>query len=214
MTYMYDIVLNWCVNDLYEFYEWNNGDKFEHIKKIPIIRVNKKTFNDLLNNKFELDDKLLNKIYNLTEIYSLKKVNKINYAFLITDTERVLGIKIDKNCLLLKSFMIIDEEREALMISLKLKEEIINYKILSKEKNDIFLTRKEKEIKKFLINELNICNKDNRKDELIYLYSEYFNDISFDKDYIYNSLLKTLDLEINNNHKRIYDILKLSVNKS
>ena len=46
MSYVYDIVLNFN-NDYYDFYEWKNDDLIYHIKRINLIRVDSKVYNDI-----------------------------------------------------------------------------------------------------------------------------------------------------------------------
>lgn len=31
MLYIYDILLNWCRDKLYDFFEWEKTDKLEHV---------------------------------------------------------------------------------------------------------------------------------------------------------------------------------------
>ena len=51
MNYYYDIILNWKEDKAYEFYEWNDFDYLELIKKIPLIKVKHKTFLDIVGNR-------------------------------------------------------------------------------------------------------------------------------------------------------------------
>ena len=46
MSYVYDLVLNFN-NDLYEFYEWKQDDVIYHIKRIHLIKVDSKTYNEI-----------------------------------------------------------------------------------------------------------------------------------------------------------------------
>ena len=40
MNYIYDVLLNFFPNNtLIEFYEWQEKDSIDHVKKIPIIRI-------------------------------------------------------------------------------------------------------------------------------------------------------------------------------
>ena len=41
MNYIYDVVLN-LQKEYYDFYEWNQNDNIFHMRKIPIIKINKK----------------------------------------------------------------------------------------------------------------------------------------------------------------------------
>ena len=52
MNYIYDILVNFNDGDrLIEFFEWNETDLFEHIKKIPIYRISSKQMQEICNNK-------------------------------------------------------------------------------------------------------------------------------------------------------------------
>ena len=50
MNYYYDIILNWNENIPYNFYEWNDYDYLELIKKIPLIKIKHKTLVDIWSN--------------------------------------------------------------------------------------------------------------------------------------------------------------------
>ena len=66
MKYIYDILLNFN-EKLYEFYEWDDCDNFDYVKKIAIIKVNKDTLNDIRNNKIMLDDEFVKEIHNFLQ---------------------------------------------------------------------------------------------------------------------------------------------------
>ena len=52
MIYIYDILLNFCDNDcIYDFYEWNNNDNIDNIKRIKLVYVNKDVYDDIMENK-------------------------------------------------------------------------------------------------------------------------------------------------------------------
>jgi len=44
MTYIYDILLNFNDSLLYEFYEWSSNDDIENMKKIKLVKVDKRDF--------------------------------------------------------------------------------------------------------------------------------------------------------------------------
>ena len=40
MIYIYDVLLNWFKKGkIMESFEWNTNDEIDHVKKIPLIRV-------------------------------------------------------------------------------------------------------------------------------------------------------------------------------
>ena len=50
MIYIYDILLNFCDSDcIYDFYEWNNCDDIENIKRIKLAHVDRNTYDIFLN---------------------------------------------------------------------------------------------------------------------------------------------------------------------
>ena len=96
MTYTYDILLNWTKDErLKEFYEWNLEDDLEHIKKIPIIRVNESFLKDLLTAKIKIDSNFLSKIKYKTESYFHNEIDVIDYAFIVTTLRKALALELD-----------------------------------------------------------------------------------------------------------------------
>ena len=67
MNYYYDIVLN-LNEELYEFYEWEENDSIDFIKKIPLFRVSTKTLKDNLKYQTKFNQDLIEQIKNKTII--------------------------------------------------------------------------------------------------------------------------------------------------
>ena len=112
MNYIYDIFGNFFEN-YYDFYEWNKSDKIIHIKKIPIIKVNKIDYKILLNNKFKINKELLNNIKNKTLLWNNKKDNYL----LITNGNDVFNIKFNNQGIsTLRSSLQIEDELDILSI--------------------------------------------------------------------------------------------------
>ena len=101
MTYIYDVLLNFN-NDYYEFYEWNSDDYLYHIKRIHLIKIDSKTYNDILNNKVEIKDDLLFNIFNKCEYFDNRKILSIPYAIMLTDSYRVMAIILNMNGIVTK----------------------------------------------------------------------------------------------------------------
>ena len=52
MLYIYDIVVNFMDGDeIYESFEWEYKDILEHIKKMPVVKVDNNTFTDFMFNE-------------------------------------------------------------------------------------------------------------------------------------------------------------------
>ena len=111
---LYDILLNFCDNDLlYDFYEWDNNDDIENIKRIKLAHVNKDLLSDLLKYEGKIDTDFLLKIYRTCEIYTGKKVKIVDYCCLFSDGDRVVAIEFDKDGnSIYKSKLLLDEEDE------------------------------------------------------------------------------------------------------
>lgn len=215
MLYIYDILLNWNRTRLYDFFEWEKLDRLDHIKKIPLIRVDKGIINNLIYKSIKVDSDFISKIYNLTEIYTSKKTAKIPYACLITDGAFVIAIKMDKTGVVkYRSKLIIDEEEEILCFCNKLAKTNIKIDVLGQICSENFLTRKEILIKNFLLREIENSYSEENFEKLNYLYTEYFDKSIDDNSKMYLQLKNSLDGEINYKHHRIYDLLNLTANKN
>lgn len=210
MTYVYDIILNYNdSNRVYEFFEWSNEDVLDHIKKIPLYRVNSDFIYDFINNNIKIDKLFLNEIKDKTLIYNSK--NSIIYSCLFSDNNRTLAVEFDDTGnSIFKSFLMLDEEDDVNDISYSLDVSDIKYEILSKNDIDYYLTRDEIYKKKYLIKEINNLYKNKKIDKFNYLYEEIFNNdkLCFSDKYkrIISDLMNNYDYRYNS----LYDIVKLS----
>lgn len=217
MIYIYDVVLNWTDEDkVYEFFEWELNDEIEHIKRIPLFKIDSINFDNILKYDFKVDKTFLDKIYNLTEKYVTNGVSKINYSTIITDGLRALAIEFDdEGEAIYRSRLLLDEEQEVIIISNKLSIYDLNITIGKFRNCEKFVTRLEQNIKKVLIKEINDSYIKCDFDKLKYLYFEFFGKEQDDIDIVYNKLLSSIDKEINYNHNKLYEVIKLSYqNKS
>ena len=213
MSYIYDIVLNFN-SDLIEFYEWLKTDNIYHIKRINLIRVDSNIYNDIIDNVVIFNDDFLLNIFNNCEYYTTQSIDTLNYAFLLTDSYRVIGLILDNNGKVIKySSLLLDEEEDILSVSRKLGNTRLKYKRIRKRNKDDFRTRQEKNIIKTIKKDL--LNDYNRKDlnKLKYLYYEYFNQHSDNIEEIYQKLLNELEKDISKKHYDLYHLIKLSLCK-
>ena len=205
MSYVYDLVLNFN-NDYYEFYEWNKDDTIYHIKRIHLIKVDSKTYNEILDNYVMFSDDFLLNIFNKCEYYNSRSVESFSYAFLLTDSYRVIGLLLDFTGKIVKySSLLLDEEEYVLDLCDKLASIKLDYKIIKKRVKNEFQTRLEQYIIKYIKKDLNLDY------ELKYLYYEYFNKESDDIKFIYESLMKELDKDISDKHYNLYNLIKISL---
>ena len=215
MIYIYDILLNFCENKVYDFFEWEKSDKLSHIKRIPMFRVDKNIVNKFLDRKIKINESLISKIYNLTEEYTQKKVIKIPYAFIITDGISALALKSDKyGNIISRSKLIIDEEEEVICLSSKLDRInlVIENEIQILEEN--FLTREEEKVKSFLVGIIEKAYKNRDYEKLRYLYSEYSKESKDKIIDVYNELLDSVNKNLEPIHYDLYNLLQLTTNKN
>lgn len=208
MTYVYDLVLNFDDN-LYDFFEWDKNDNYLHIKKIGVVRVESKIYNDILDNRVMFNDDFFLNIFNKCEYYDKKKVKSFPYVFLLTDTYRTMALMLDDSLKVIKySSLLIDEEEEVNEISGRLPSVNFEYNII--EKNDINdLTRYEKKVLNYIKKDLENAYRRKNINKLKYLYYEYFNKENDDLEDIYKRLLLTLE-KYNYRHNDLYKLIKLS----
>ncbi len=210
MSYVYDLVLNYN-NDLLEFYEWLKSDNIYHIKRISLIKVDSRIYNEILDNDIKFNDEFLLSIFNKCEYFNNRSIDTIPYAFLLTDSYRVIGIILDNNGKTTKySALLLDEEEDIINVSKKLGNIKLNYQVLKKKNIDNYHTRQEKYIIKYIKNDLDSDYQKKDLNKLKYLYYEYFNKQCDNIDEIYHDLLYELDRDISKKHYDLYYLIKLS----
>lgn len=201
MHYIYDILVNF--NEFYyDFYEWEKKDNIIHVKKIPIIKIDKKDFGIICSNEIKIDIKNLK---NKVELWNNKKQNK-TYLLLTSGTD-ILGLEFNNEGISIKrSSLIVEEELDVLDDTCKLEVSKLNYTIIKKI-NFQLNTRQEIETKKIISKEIDKLLEQPNTNKINYLYYECFNKIepniekslqniknNLDKPHIYNTLSKIFNL--------------------
>ncbi|MBE6150866.1 MAG: hypothetical protein E7162_03485 [Firmicutes bacterium] len=211
MIYIYDLILNWCRDKKYEFFEWKENDEIEYIKKIPIFKV--KNFDSLFNNDIKVSKDFLNRIYNKTEVYGNKKIDKVEYACVFCDEElnKTFAIEFnDEGENLFKSIIYIYDIEDVFILGRRIDLLDLEFIILEKkEEKDIYLTREEIKKKKLLVNEIKSSYTNNNLDKLKYFYYEIFGIEIDDIDMIYDKLIDSLNNNFNYKHNVIYDVVNI-----
>ncbi len=206
MNYISDVIVNWQKdNDLYDFYEWNINDKIEVLNYLPVIKISFLDFYKIKRYKVSLNEEFVNLI---------KKDRLFGYDYnicIITNRVEAIAIAIDKNNVVKeKSKLYFDTEREVL--DLNLKETQVEITIIEKTKltQEIGLTRKEKENKKYIIQKLETLIKNNDIEQIRYLYYEWFEDFNYNFDNMGKKLINAINKGWNEKHEKLYELLKLS----
>lgn len=215
MIYIYDILVNFCDNDLvYDFYEWNSSDNVENIKRIKLIHISREMYQDLLEYECIIDNELLIKIYRTCEIYKAKKIKILDYCLLVSDGSRVMAIELNKDgTIIYKSNLLLDEEEEIAILASNLEISNINYSKNKKIFKNRFFTRHELIIRNYLYNEINNSYKNKEYDKLRFLYQEYFDKDTLSYSDMKNDLINSIKTNIDNKHIELFDLLKLSTKK-
>ena len=184
MTYINDIFIN-LNNDYFEFFEWNRKDLITHIKKIPIIKINNKMFNDIIKHDIIIEDNAIDNYLNKAMLYSNN--TKYNYIALTNGINACVISLGQKGNILKKSSLIFEDEENMIICSKNLNIKKLNYQI-KKNKEVKNLTRNEREKKTFVLKNL----KKISINKLKYLYFDCFNKQENNKDKIISIISKEL----------------------
>jgi len=116
MINVYDIILNWTdQNKAYDFFEWDQNDDLEHIKKIHLFKVDYRLMHDLWYHTVKIDALFLESILRKTEVFFNKKIEKIEYGCLFSDGYKVIAVEFASDgTSIYKSSLLLDEEEEIL----------------------------------------------------------------------------------------------------
>ena len=206
MNYVYDILLNFNKN-LYESFEWNKKDEINHIRKIPIFKINTKDLVHISSSEFKIKNDLLENIKNKKEIFFKNNIKIINYCCLLSDGNKTISFKFNKEgrCIA-RSSLFFDEELEANEIAFNLKNTIIEIDMIRKQNKNEFKTRQELEMEKFMKEKI---REEKNIDKLKYLYFDCFGKVEENKNKIIDDLKKEIDCNWNEVHTKIYNFFKL-----
>jgi len=210
MNYYYDIILNWNEEAAYDFYEWNDTDYLELIKKIPLFRIRHKSLIDIISNKIKVNSEFLELVKDRTIISGKNLINKVMYASLFTDGKNIIAIEFNSEGYSISySKLLIDDELNVLEVSYDLRDYTLEYEIIEPLKLVVNL-RQEEEAKRLIILELNNLYQKKDSAKLKYLYYEYKKNTKENIEEIYKELLNTLKEDFDNNILKLYYIIKLS----
>ena len=208
MNYYYDVFLNFQDN-YYMFYEWDEIDTVEYVKKIPLFHVDANTIIDMLGKKVKVNSNFLKEIENKTK---LKQNKYLKYTAIFGDGKNSLALEFnDEGLVINKSSLTVEDELNINEFIYSIAELKIDYEIISpcsftKE------TRQELKIKKILKLELESIYKNKNYSKLKYIYLEWFNELSSNIDEMYNKMLNKINKELTEKEFHIYELIKISYN--
>ena len=213
MIYVYDLLLNFQdTGRLVEFFEWSDKDVLEHIKKIPLFRINSIDMDNICYGTVKFDSTFLEKIKFKTLLYKKKKA--ITYAALFCDLNRAVAVEISKQGeVIAKSCLLLDEEGDVIDNSQDLEVFDVSYKVLKREDNFTFLTRSEEFQQRYLYQELKSLFEQRDVDKLTYLYEEVFGHDDSLFDYKYERLIEGVSKSFDRRYQNLYEVVRLSYSK-
>ena len=186
------------------------------MRKIPIIKTNKKELLDIINNCVSFTEstmKFLNTQNIQAERFNKNSIDKIKNAVILACDKNAIAIKFNKEGLVYsKSSLLPDEKDDIIEIAKFQSEKTLNYKKIKSSNLNPFKTRFELENKNFINKELDKIYKMQDKQKLTYLYLECFGQ---DEDNFTNAY-KRLKQEIEKSSEifqKIYNIFKLPKQK-
>lgn len=199
MNYYYDIILNFDMDSIWEFYEWEKTDPFVYVKKIPLFRVDYDTMLDFLTYHIQVKQEFLKEIQGKVSVRNPEE--EMEYAFLMSDTKNSLAVMLnEEGKVIALSKVLIQDDNNINEFMYTLKESSIPYATL-KEREKRNGLRQENAMKQMITLELSTLMKEKNVQKLKYLYYEWFGEEEEDlgkmyqmmKDALQNSGFSTLE---------------------
>ncbi len=212
MYYYYDCLLNFQEKEnLYSFYEWEETDDVEFVKKIPLFRVDTNVLKDFYQYQVKFPLEFIEKIKNKTVLKNYSKI--LENTFLACDSKDAIALELNEEGLVVsRSKLLLSDEINLNDVMFTMKETELKYEKVEKYSISKNL-RQIDEIKKIINCEINTLYKSKNKSKLKYLYYEWFNSLSDDLEEIYKQMKKELKNNFNKQQEHIYHLIKKSYNK-
>ena len=207
MNYYYDIMVNLEDNN-YMFYEWDELDNIEIIKKIPLFQVSSKVLKDIINNEIKVSKEFLDMIHNKTKV----KKGYLEYVSLFASKNGVIVLEFASDGVsIARSFLQVEDECNVLEVLYTIPILKFDYKIekrIDKSKD----LRIEKKIKNFINLEINTLYNNKDLEKIVFLYSEWFGKTKNNVAEMISDMQNKLKSGITDVEVKIYDLIKLSYN--
>lgn len=208
MNYYYDVLLNFQ-DEYYMFYEWDEEDNIEFIKKIPLIHVDTQIISDAMVKVIEVNKEFLESILNKTK---LKQNKSLEYACILSDGKNSVALEFNKQGLVInKSSINIEDELNINEFIYSISKIKVDYNCVAECK--VFKeTRQELKIKKILNSEIKDVYQNKNFSKLKYLYLEWFDKILDNNEEMYHNMLNKINDKLTDKEYHIYEIIRLSYN--
>ena len=205
MNMVYDVMLNYSnENQFFDFYEWDKNDSFLIIQEIPIIKISEKQMIEIEKSIIQVSPSFLNDIFEKSKSIDFQ----VFTGLLVMNNDKVIGLKFDRNGLLIeKSSLLLDEEMAIIDENKDLCITDFSYIVVSSTIFS-FLTRREKKLQKRLLKEVNSFYLRQEYDVINYLYQELFSDKKSSEEQ-YQLLLDHIQYHYSAQTEKLFDIICL-----
>lgn len=207
LNYYYDIDLNFDMDNVWEFYEWEESDVLTFIKKIPLFRVSHETLCDFLKYHIKVSKEFVSSIAHQTQLY---KKEDIYASFLMSDTKNSLAVLLNEEGeVIALSKVLVRDDNNINEFMYTLKETELSYDLLSLRKKRCGL-RQENSMKKLISVELQTLLEENNEEKLQYLYYEWFQKEGTSLKAMYEEMNLNLNFSSYETLSRISYLIRLS----
>ena len=206
MHYYYDFLVN-LEEVAYAFYEWREDDPLLLVKKVPLVKVSNYDLKMMLSYQVQIPMEVLERYLHKTILTNSKERATM---ILFTSTKNHVLIEFnDQGISLLRSQLLLEDDRNVRDLAYALKETAIPYKKLQKIE-----TRRELRIaseeKKIIEIELKTIEASKNIDQLSYYYYEWFGEIESDFESMLARCQKELKLPYNLKMHELCSLIQLS----
>jgi len=208
VNYYYDVVLNFDLENVWQFYEWEEDDYFTYVKKIPLFRVEHEVLRDFLNYHIRVSNSFVLEIAHKTVVRNSSE--DIYGAFLMSDSKNTLAVLLNEqgDVLALSKLMIADDNNVNEFLY-TVKKTVIPYE--KKEiRNQRTVMRQEEKVKKFISIELNTLLEEKNMEKLRYLYYEWFQEEKESMVEMYQDMVRKLKAPMDDLMLQIFYFIRLS----
>ena len=207
MKMIEDIVLNFSsYQETWDFFEWKEKDPILRVQKIPVFRISSFQMNDFFSFQVKGKPSFLKCIENQT----ITEKGTLLYVCLLTDLNKVIGVGFDEEGFFQNKSMLLLEEEEYVIQSIsKEEEENISYERIKPYQELFYFTRKEKEMRKKILDEIHLLYEKKHYDEIHYLYHEISNKKRSVKEE-YHFLIKAVTSSFSKELYPLYEIIQLT----
>lgn len=207
MSFYYDIIVNFQ-DDNYMFYEWEETDALEYIKKIPAFQVPIKVMRDLVDNNVVVSKEFLENIFNKTKL----KKGTLEYAALFVSKNGAIVLEFASDGKsIARSYLQIADECHVLDTMYTIQLEKLEYRLLDRLECREKL-RSEKIIKDLINLEINTLYQNKKWEKIVFLYNEWFKKSKRNVALMVREMQERLQKDITEDEVKIYNLIKLSYN--